>query len=324
MTKLTDEEDADLWVDLSPSVAALPAQLKSINALALPGYGAYRFRCVVDFASIRVGLSKASNFNTVNRIVGARYSEGLDQGPGKAARHFVIRFDDPESRASILAKLEPLRKHAGGFTMEPALEKIEVALDGYSRAQCRSELLVMTERFFRFGSELCSDNMRLTRRLGEVEWAENSALFARLLNSGYTIFVGNTEEPITQRIYLKVTDQSGQVKLPAAEQRARREVTLQGATLADPKSGFPSLDLAGNEPWKFEALSKWFRFRKLKADLQEEPQQAYWLNRRVLQGVRNPLRPDRRVFDHRTVSDKVLNELARDQLRELSRRFSSK
>lgn len=318
------EEDADECVNLSPSVAAPPAPLKSTNVLALPDYGAYRFRCVVDFVVIRVSLNKASNFNTVNRITGARYSTGLDQRPGLVATNFLCCFDDPESRVEILAKLEPLRKHACGFSLEPTLEKIEVAFDGYSRAQCRSELLVMNERFFRFSSELCSDNMRLIRRRGEVEWAENPTLFARLLNRGYTIFVGDSWAPITQRIYLKATDQNGKVKLPVAEHRARREVTLQGAALSDPKNGFPSLDLAGAEPWKFEALSKWFRFRKLKTGLNETQMQSMMLNCRVLHGVRNPERPDRRLYDPRTLADTVLNELARDQLRELSRRFSSR
>ena len=319
---------------LSPASSSYPLTLESDKAVAdrfmygradlvLPDYKLFKFRCEVDYVEVSVKVNKPTNFMTVREKLDCGYVQALDEGPGRAATQFAIRFDDPASRAHLLTALEPLRIHANGFAEPPRLVKIEVALDAYSRNQDNFALLVMTSRFFRFGAEICSDNLRLAKFAGGVEWAENPARFSLLLSRGYEVLVGDEDADIAQRIYLKTTDQSGNVHLPVQEHRARREITLAGIELEAANVAFPSRLLSSVVPWKFEALTKWFRFRKLRTGLTESPMQRIIADRRVLQGVRNEDRPKRRVYDRRVLADTALNELARDQLRELSRRFSS-
>lgn len=291
--------------------------------LVLPDYSLFKFRCEVDYVLVRVTVNKPSNFMTVRDKLDCGYVKALDEGAGRAATQFEIRFDDPPSRAHLLTALKSLQIHADGFFEPPRLVKIEVALDAYSRNQDSSALLVMTSRFFRFGTELCSDNLRLAKFAGGVEGAENPARFSLLLSRGYEVLAGDQDADISQRVYLKTTDQSGNVKLPVLEHRARREITLTGIELEAANAAFPSRLLSGVVPWKFEALTKWFRFRKLRSGLTESAMQRTMADRRVLHGVRNEDRPNRRVYDRRTLADTALNELARDQLRELSRRFSA-
>ncbi len=295
------------------------------NATGLSGFprlDSFRYRAEVDYLEVRVGLNRASNHDTVRRKTFATYVKSLDAGPGGAATQFRIRFDDPASREQLTRTLEILRLHYGGFSLEPRLEKIEIAFDCYSRTQCKADLKKMTERLFRKGAEYCSGNIRMTRKFGEVEWAENYPIFKAKLDQGFTIVVGDSDANIAQRIYCKTTDQGGK-PLPEDQHRARREVTLKGLALDEAGTAFQSLLIDDSVPWKFEALSKWFRFREVKPGVACTPLQRMALGWQVLQGVRNPRRPGRRVYDRRSQADTALNELARDSLRELSRRFSA-
>ena len=305
-----------------PNFTTDPNTDNSKVSSGVPSLDSFGFRCEVDYARILVSLNRASNFATVTSKTHTKYAEALDEGPGRAAKHFKIQFDDPGSREKIQRALEILRLHSGGFSTEPLLEKIEVSFDCYSRTQCKADLRKMTERLFRSGAEYCSDNMRLIRRDCETEWAENVHLLRIKLDQGFTIFVGEQHADITQRIYHKTIDRK--VLLPEAQHRARREVALQRTALDEAIRAFPSRQIGDATPWKFEALSKWFRFREVKPGLAFTPMQRVVMDWQALQGVRNPERPGRRVYDPKWQADSALNERARDSLRELSRRFASK
>ena len=310
----------------APSGCSLTSEpfLNMTTAGARPSraYSHVRFRAEVDFALIGLELGRPSNFATVRRLTGATYVTGIDESGSHAASRFLVRLDDPGSRVKVLQSLEPLRARPGGFSAEPALVGVEVALDCYSRRQVPDELLQMTERLFRYGTALCSANVRMTRKLGEVVWAEDAVLFRRRLAQGFTIVVGDTGDSIQQRIYLKRTDKNGAVKLPLAEHRARREVTLGADALSTAIRAFPGLGIEDSAPWRFEHLAEWFRFRRVRSGQFRDALAALLLQRQVVLGARVPGRSKRRLYDPRLQADAVLNELARGALRELSRRFA--
>ena len=125
-----------------------------------------------------------------------------------------------------------------------------------------------------------------------------------------------------KRIYFKREDNKQQ--LPSCDQRARIEIRLQGDDL-------PVTTLDELRDFNFASLSNYFKFRRLRTDLDDFTKQMIGNSTRIGQ----PYRLDRngqvapinrkgggtREYSKYTRADTPLNDLARDQLRKLTRRW---
>jgi hypothetical protein len=196
------------------------------------------------------------------------------------------------------------------------LSQLEVAVDAYGPTSLIGSLPDLTVHMFRYTKNLCSENLRVARRKGEdvtaAQWSVQH--LKHRLRQGFTIYIGNSFDDITQRHYTKTTDRSGKDKLPPDQHRARREVTLQGGAL-------PFLDLEAASSFRFESLSEWFQLRRVKhRGPTTDVSTLIVLGGLVILGARIN-RPRGPVFNVLTKADTSMNAAAYEALRLLTSRM---
>jgi hypothetical protein len=279
-------------------------------------YGRFLFRAVVDWIELEVRTSVPTNAQTIRRHGAFKYVKPIDLGNGSAATIFRIKLHDPkdfDQVAAIVASLADRFK----LTAAPCITAIEVSLDAYSKAQCRSDLAVLVTRMYQYQSHPVSMNRRFSGRWRhDVMAIPGRVGIERLLEAGRVIAIGNREDQLSQRLYVKSTNAGA--GLPTEQHRARTEITMQG-------NGVPHMHLPAWESFQFESLSKYFRYRKLKQDT--EPALILALeDAGFIVGARR-LRPRKeggtRLYGRATNADTLLNARSRDALRELTRRWTS-
>jgi hypothetical protein len=272
-----------------------------------------RIRAEVDFIQVDVFLARRTSGFHVKQTALATFAEALDAGSGNAATVFRVRIDDPAHWEEVQDMLSAIEARFG-FVIPPRMHKLEVAIDAYLDPALSSRLTEITERMFRFSKYVCSNNLRLGRSTGEVVSAEFSpVLLAGKLAQGFTLYVGNREDDVTQRYYCKTTDRSGRVKLPSAEHRARMELTLQGGAL-------PFVDLGKARGFRFQSLAKRFKLQRVKKSASDlGPLGQLVLQRQVILGARKS--SGRRLQHPNTEADIWFNERSYDALRNLTARM---
>ncbi len=279
--------------------------------VTVPDYKRFRFRAEVDFLVVRVFLNQTSNGPHIKQWLGISHAYPRDRGDGGAASVFDLRIDNVQRWDDVERLLEQTRC-AYGFTADPVIHEIEVAVDAYSLEQDEAQLRLLTERWFRFSKFLCSDNLRLARYKGEGCSTANPTILHGRLKQGFTIVVGNRDDTMRQRFYTKRTDRNE--PLPVDQHRSRMEVTLRGEALP-----FTSMEEARG--YRFEQLSHRFGQRKLKAS--GASQTALWqlvVARNVHLGAEGRYSM-RRKFNPATAADSALNGRIRDALRSLTERL---
>ncbi len=294
-------------------VGPAPVVFTSLSsAVAYGDYSHYRFRAEVDWIDLGITTLAPSNFTTLRRRLGASYVKPVAPGPGGACRSFIVRLQAPKSWAEIndsilrLAVDHPL----DGVVI---VEGVEIALDAYSRALNRDDLVDMAVNFYRGATKLVSTNHRASKTRGMSVGLRNASQTRRLIVDGFNIYVGDKADAQRQHIYLKETD--GAKELPLPERRARSEFTLVGDKV-------PMQDFEEWKTIKFAKLGEYFKFRMLKADL--DPVRATMMSAKAQIGERRPRKTPsgyHRLYSRSTVADRKLNALASDALRELSRRW---
>lgn len=282
-------------------------------------YANYRFRAVIDWISIRIVTELPTNFDTVRTRTEVPFVEAINEGPGRAATEFVIRIQEPTSWASIESTLA-LFTHDHPLAAPVVVTGIEIALDAYSRANNRDELVDMVARFYKFAATIVSDNRRTS---GKGKYSSEGmstyrALLARL-QAGFNIYIGNTTDPTSQHMYVKETNQKDNVtvNLKDHERRARTEITLLGEAL-------PHIDLSDWTSHDFTNEAGYFKYRKLKDKLRPHSGVAV-LNLDQI-GHKRPRSCERggtRLYSPNTLADISLNDLAYSALRELTRRMKA-
>lgn len=134
----------------------------------------------------------------------------------------------------------------------------------------------------------------------------------RHIHEGWQLGIGNRSDDYYQHIYFKTKDKGGELALDPKDYRARIEITLQGAAL-------PLQPLDAWEGFRFESLTDWFRFRKMKDDL--TPTEKQYADRMVQIGekaIRNRAGGGTRLHGKMTRADVLLNDRAKGALRRLS------
>ncbi|WP_038212081.1 hypothetical protein [Xenophilus azovorans] len=272
---------------------------------------------MVDWIAIRISSQRSSNFDTVRSRTGASHVTAVDEGPGRAATSFIVKFQDPTSWADVDQRLAKFT-HDHPLSDPPVVHAIEIALDAYSRSGDRNELVEMTARFYKFATCLVSRNCRVFRWTGEVQEIASYPWLTRRLIEDFNVGVGHRDrDDLYQHMYVKDTDtRNGErLQLPVDQRRARTELRIQGQE-ARPLSEWKARPLT--------RLAKFFRFRTLKSKL---PPYVRAGAEHVDQIGERRERPragrGKRLYSKATCADVILNALAYDALRELDHRMRS-
>ena len=300
---------------MSVGLAPTPDQtIVDIQAIQLADYSPYRFRAEVDWIELRIDTAAPTNFQTVRRRLDVEYVTPVGESNGGACTAFSVKFQAPRSWSDINQRLKEL-------TVDHPLARpvkvigIEVALDAYSQAHIRDDLVDMTVRFYRSASKLSSPNRRASKSKGRSHGLETVSQLRALIADGFNIYIGETDDQERQHIYLKETDSSA--ALPTALHRARTEFTLRGVKV-------PVHEFSAWRELNFTAFAPYFKFRCLKDNLPAVMAMA--LHSAAQIGERRPRKAAKgycRKFSPNTQADAKLNALAFDALRELTRRWRS-
>ena len=307
---------------LSSTGSPLPAASLTVpleTLVSRTNYSAYKFRAEIDWIELRLEFSVPTNFDTVRKRLGSPFAEPLDEGAGHAATIYNVKIHNPNSWDDLELTLIPLI-HDHDLKRAPLVIGIEVALDAYSKATNRDELVDMVCRFYRGAQKLVSNNRRLYRtKKDPVFGITDLRNLRKHIAEGYNINVGSRGDgdTVTQHVYVKDSDGAGKVALPANEHRARFEFTLRGKAL-------PFTSLSAWRRHKFTEMASFFKFRQLKSKTSPATASAFanlaQIGERLLPktGGRG-----RRVFSKATQADVALNQLSYDALRELTRRMKA-
>lgn len=281
----------------------------------------FRARAVIDWIELEIHTARSTNFPTVQDRVRASlggcrraWIEALDEGPGRAATRFLVRVQEPPD--SLLIALDEFAARMP-LAEVPAIRRIEVSVDFYSRRYDRSELEAMV--------------LRLKRTLNatgpkEIECGPagtERVLDVRDLRADRTLVIGRPG--IQWRVYLKVTDLKQPIPNPA-QHRARVEVTLDGEGLP---SGLADVDCL--KAFRFESLCGLFAFRELRPmeliGSVRTPAEVALKRRQELvlgKGPRELPIPKRRKHSPLTRADGEMKQRVRDALRDLTRRMHAR
>lgn len=273
---------------------------------------------------IKKAVEKISYAVPCDPLTGEAFSQRLRNTPTTLFRPTI---QDPYCWSDIKQTLKELAEKCP-LAETPKVTAIEVSFDAYSAGASQEDLAELAARFYKFQTCLVSDNRRLYREYkgsGQAMPTHFSSLVNRLAD-GWQIGIGNHRDdpwgrwkadPLAQHIYFKTSDSAGE-ELLENEHRARIEITLRGSAL-------PCQTLEEWACFKFESLSRYFRFRKLKQGL--NPFELLAAEASVNIGERdkrNRKEGGTRLYSKSTISDTAFNEKARNSLRELSHRWNRK
>lgn len=289
-------------------------------------YSLFSFSCAVDWIDIEVQFTKHTNFPSVqNALRGIlalpenynSYVEPQNKSSGGAATVFIFRIQDPKNLIQITETLRKLEEHFSPFATQPRITGIEIAFDAYSRGASREELAELAARFYKFMTKPVSVNQRLYRDFkGSVQGIPaHSTSLVRHLIKGHQIGIGNKSTDQYQHIYLKEHD--NKLPLPEKEHRARTEITLRC-------SGLPFHTIEEFKNFDFANLAVWFKFRKLKDNLDQLA--TFTMESAVQVGEKKKRKRKEggtREYGKHTEANIALNRIAYDSLRELTRRFKT-
>jgi hypothetical protein len=288
-------------------------------------YKAFRFRAVVDWVEVEIQTIKTTNFQTVQRA----FREALclpeniniwvkahDPNEGGGACRFSVRIHDV-MRHSDIAKTLRIVTAKLPLSGNWLISKIELALDAYC-----DDPATQAARFYKFMTNPVSDNRRMYHdHAGSVKAMPRTIdSISRHLSEGWQIGIGNKTDEEYQHIYFK-TDDTHQGERREVEHRARIEVRLSGA----------ALPCQTPEQWaafRFEELAHYFRFTKLKDDLEPLIQTTADAadqigERRARLRVHEGRHSGTRLHSKATQADAELNSKARKALSHLSARWES-
>ncbi|MHB1402125.1 MAG: hypothetical protein ACYCWB_06970 [Thiobacillus sp.] len=289
----------------------------------------FKFRCEVDWIELELRtfsdtqawrLRDCSGFSYVracNQLTGKPYPLSKKNTPTTL---FWAKAQDPKSWSGV-KQMASVVNRAYPLALPPKVIGIEVAFDAYSKGATRDELAELAAHFFKFLSDPVSENHRIYRDyVGSGQRLPNFSLLVASVLDGWQIGIGHKNADQVQHCYFKTTDgvrNKVAQPLPESKHRARIEVTLRGAAISCQTE-------AEWAQFKFQHLTKYFNFRKLKPNRnvwvevihETQAKQTGRLTKEKQKNYRI-----RREFGSATQADTVLNDKAKGALRRLSDRW---
>lgn len=275
----------------------------------------FTYKASIDWVEFYLSTKEPTTFSVIKRLSGAKYVKRLNEFPGGSATAFSLRVHDLKS----WVQLEEILAHINAnkpLSFAPWFTGLEVSLDAFSMEHKEDDLIEKTAEFYWLLQKPSSSNHRTAGAdRFSAEAIRNHKSNMRKIPMGQSIYISSQkDDPISQRIYYKTTNNNA--ALPVELHSARYEITLQFG-----ECPFRSLEDA--KAYRFEKLAKWFKFRKLKPDLNDwdkmiiEAQQQlspHGLKRRNGGGVR--------IYNPKSMADTNLNRIYYEKLRELTSRMN--
>lgn len=292
----------------------------------------YRATTVVDYLDLEFQTLQPTPAYRLQTKHGGQFSyvTGLDprtgkkitktgaQGKNTPTTAFRARIQDPARCAEIKSIV------AGIKGIDPSspvrITGIEVSFDLYARpGASQNDLLEMTMYFVCHSNRVANSSPRFYRFRKETHYpATQREILAGLLE-GFCAGFGNRDDNAYQRIYFKRWD--NKKVLPETAYRARHEIRLSG-------NACPVCSLDELSSFDFSKLAKFFKYKEI--DHSVSGLMGKILQRRITNGgvvdqngeltasFRNKGRK-RKTPMYTVASD--LNEVARDQLKKLNKRW---
>lgn len=275
----------------------------------------FTYKASIDWVEFYLYTKEPTTFSVIKKLSGAKYVQRLNEFPGGSATAFSLRVHDLESWVQLEKLLAHINEHKP-LSFAPWFTGLEVSLDAFSKEQNEDDLIEKTAEFYWLLQKPSSTNHRASGAdRFSAEAMRNHKANLRMIRSGKSVYISSQKDDrISQRIYYKTTN--NKEVLPAELHSARYELTLQFG-----ECPFRSLEDA--KAYRFEKLAQWFKFRKLKPNLNDwdrmisEAQQQlspHGVKRRNGGGVR--------IYNPKSMADTNLNKIYYDKLRELTSRMN--
>ena len=197
----------------------------------------FKFKVEADFIEIRFRIVKPTNIRAIRSevegVTGRRpYVNRVRKGAAGETADFTVRIQDPPRWAVVQAVIDAMGERFP-FADVPQVVAFELALDAYHETSDSQELARMVVHMYRGAVQPVSDNHRLYRdHKGSGRAIPASDRLESLMLQGYQIGIGNKRDPLYQHAYFKTTDNGGSA-VSSEKRRARFEVRMQGAAIAD-------------------------------------------------------------------------------------------
>ena len=275
--------------------------------------GNFKYKATIDWIELEVTTIDTSNFHAIMKFANSTNVEGINPGDCGETNRFFVKFHDVTSWVSLENKIKDFNDVKP--LSEVYISGVEVSFDAYSNNNDKDELVEKTAEFYWLLQLPSSKNRRLASNFkGSAVQPVNHLSNIRNIMNGHTIYIGSqSDDAFSQRIYYKTKDNNK--LLPIEEHRARYELTLKG-------DACPFRTIEDAKAYKFCELKKWFKFRKIKDDL--DSFRLMLTNATMQLGIINiPRRIGGGVMVNAigTQADIVLNRIAYDKLRELTKRL---
>lgn len=276
----------------------------------------FAYKATVDWVELEITTTKPTTFLVIGFLAHVRYVKRINPGSGGSANTFRFRVHDVASWAQLEEIIAGINQYKP-LHSTPLITAVEVSFDAFSKRQDADDLMEKTAEFYWLLQKPSSSNQRAASDyVGSAEALRNHKANLRLIRNRHSIYISNKDDPISQRIYYKTTD--NRRSLPVEQHRARYEVTLQHGACP-----FHTIEEA--KTFKFTELAEWFKFRKPRPDLNEFNKIILNAQQQLsVHGQRRKSGGGIRVHNPKTLADTVLNRICYDKLRELTKRMNRK
>ena len=219
--------------------------------MTVGGASAHVHAIAVDWAEIEFKAAKATNFDTVRKVlqtiwtllpVANPYVEPQDAGEGGSARVFRFRIHDPDQFHAINKTLTGLNRRFE-FIGIPRLTAIEIAHDTRFEGATKRQLAEITADRYRFCVHIPERKWHFYRESGEkpVNIDDQLGRDGQLSRDQIVQYfedewqLADTPDKdtadIRRHMYVKTSNNSGNDNLDQAVWSARDEITLRGKEL---------------------------------------------------------------------------------------------
>ena len=239
----------------------------------------YRATACVDWVKVAVTLNSASQHRHVRAVLFDITGENLhadaldaDSNAGGNATVFAITFHDRLAN-DLLALNDVLHRLRAvyGFTTEPTINAIEIAIDFYWKGSPETQQVGLLAMVYRLQSGLFVPNAIRPRQwvpnaIGTVRPDGKSGAYRFLdnaherhrLDPNLSFRIGNRDDGLSWQTYFKQTDNNQTPIQDRTQWRARVEVTLK----SDASRQFGLTNLSNLDGYDFQQLTKLFKFRR--------------------------------------------------------------
>jgi len=284
-------------------------------------YSLFRFEAVVDFVEIEIHTVAPTQGKAIQRkckLFGVTYAKRIGERGSYSGKAFRIRLYDVQSFMRLRSKIASIDE-AFPFARPATITMIEVAFDGYLKGKLnntqQAELAKLAATMaYRIANPVSSNTRTYAGYRGSPQALPRSFdSLVRQISEGRNVGIGNKRDERYQHCYLKTVDRNE--CLPVELHRARFEIRLTEA-------GLPHQDVEAWENFKFETLAKHISFRKV-------PDGATVFEHMLANAAADRASHKRSIKrrngggtrSHTLRADRELNEIVRDRLRNLTKRW---